>query len=386
MKSIRLAQAGTDLVLCVKNVLLFIYCYVWYNFFIMEEKIKEIVEIFKNEATKRLVGQENLVTDILMAFVAGGHVLLEGVPGLGKTLTVKTVAKMLGLDFKRIQFTPDLLPADITGTLIYEQNKGVFSVRKGPVFSNIILADEVNRAPAKVQSAMLEAMEERHVTIGEKTYELPSPFFVLATQNPIEQEGTYNLPEAELDRFLMKLIVDYPSVEDEMKIVKSCGNVSFEPVNQVISSNDLNFLISACDKVNLDDKILKYIVSIINVTRPVFEKNSQFGHSLKQNSAFSNNSSLGGKFSSSSSMFVSKSSDITRAIQFGASPRAGIAMAKCSKVKALFEGRDFVLPEDVKSVACNVLRHRIVLSYEAAADNVQPDEIILRILDLVPIP
>lgn len=352
----------------------------------MEEKIKEIVEIFKNEATKRLVGQENLVTDILMAFVAGGHVLLEGVPGLGKTLTVKTVAKMLGLDFKRIQFTPDLLPADITGTLIYEQNKGVFSVRKGPVFSNIILADEVNRAPAKVQSAMLEAMEERHVTIGEKTYELPSPFFVLATQNPIEQEGTYNLPEAELDRFLMKLIVDYPCVEDEMKIVKSCGNVSFEPVNQVISSNDLNFLISACDKVNLDDKILKYIVSIINVTRPVFEKNSQFGHSLKQNSAFSNNSSLGGKFSSSSSMFVSKSSDITRAIQFGASPRAGIAMAKCSKVKALFEGRDFVLPEDVKSVACNVLRHRIVLSYEAAADNVQPDEIILRILDLVPIP
>lgn len=352
----------------------------------MEEKIKEIVEIFKNEATKRLVGQENLVTDILMAFVAGGHVLLEGVPGLGKTLTVKTVAKMLGLDFKRIQFTPDLLPADITGTLIYEQNKGVFSVRKGPVFSNIILADEVNRAPAKVQSAMLEAMEERHVTIGEKTYELPSPFFVLATQNPIEQEGTYNLPEAELDRFLMKLIVDYPSVEDEMKIVKSCGNVSFEPVNQVISSNDLNFLISACDKVNLDDKILKYIVSIINVTRPVFEKNSQFGHSLKQNSAFSNNSSLGGKFSSSSSMFVSKSSDITRAIQFGVSPRAGIAMAKCSKVKALFEGRDFVLPEDVKAVACNVLRHRIVLSYEAAADNVQPDEIILRILDLVPIP
>lgn len=386
MKFLRSAQAGTDLVLCVKNVLLFIYCYVWYNFFIMEEKIKEIVEIFKNEATKRLVGQENLVTDILMAFVAGGHVLLEGVPGLGKTLTVKTVAKMLGLDFKRIQFTPDLLPADITGTLIYEQNKGVFSVRKGPVFSNIILADEVNRAPAKVQSAMLEAMEERHVTIGEKTYELPSPFFVLATQNPIEQEGTYNLPEAELDRFLMKLIVDYPCVEDEMKIVKSCGNVSFEPVNQVISSNDLNFLISACDKVNLDDKILKYIVSIINVTRPVFEKNSQFGHSLKQNPAFSNNSSLGGKFSSSSSMFVSKSSDITRAIQFGASPRAGIAMAKCSKVKALFEGRDFVLPEDVKAVACNVLRHRIVLSYEAAADNVQPDEIILRILDLVPIP
>lgn len=336
----------------------------------MNDNIKKIVEIFTNEAGKRLIGQENLVTNILIAFVAGGHVLLEGVPGLAKTLTVKTVAQMLGLDFKRIQFTPDLLPADITGTLIYEQNKGAFSVRKGPVFSNIILADEVNRAPAKVQSAMLEAMEEHHVTIGEKTYELPSPFFLLATQNPIEQEGTYNLPEAELDRFLMKLIIDYPSVDDEIKIVKSCGNAYSITVNQVISADDFNSMVSASENVNLDDKIIKYIVSILNVTRP--------------NSVITNR---GEHFANSNtSMFGSKSSDITRAIQFGASPRAGIAMAKCAKVKALFEGRDFVLPEDIKAVACNVLRHRIVLSYEAAADNVLPDDIIKRILDFVPIP
>lgn len=336
----------------------------------MNDNIKKIVEIFTNEAGKRLIGQENLVTNILIAFVAGGHVLLEGVPGLAKTLTVKTVAQMLGLDFKRIQFTPDLLPADITGTLIYEQNKGAFSVRKGPVFSNIILADEVNRAPAKVQSAMLEAMEEHHVTIGEKTYELPSPFFILATQNPIEQEGTYNLPEAELDRFLMKLIIDYPSVDDEIKIVKSCGNASSITVNQVISADDFNSMVSASENVNLDDKIIKYIVSILNVTRP--------------NSVITNR---GEHFANSNtSMFGSKSSDITRAIQFGASPRAGIAMAKCAKVKALFEGRDFVLPEDIKAVACNVLRHRIVLSYEAAADNVLLDDIIKRILDFVPIP
>lgn len=336
----------------------------------MNDNIKKIVEIFTNEAGKRLIGQENLVTNILIAFVAGGHVLLEGVPGLAKTLTVKTVAQMLGLDFKRIQFTPDLLPADITGTLIYEQNKGAFSVRKGPVFSNIILADEVNRAPAKVQSAMLEAMEEHHVTIGEKTYELPSPFFILATQNPIEQEGTYNLPEAELDRFLMKLIIDYPSVDDEIKIVKSCGNASSITVNQVISADDFNSMVSASENVNLDDKIIKYIVSILNVTRPNSVITNRGEHFVNSNT----------------SMFGSKSSDITRAIQFGASPRAGIAMAKCAKVKALFEGRDFVLPEDIKAVACNVLRHRIVLSYEAAADNVLPDDIIKRILDFVPIP
>lgn len=327
----------------------------------MEKKIVQLLNDFKNEAGKRLVGQENLVCDILMAFIAGGHVLLEGVPGLAKTLTIKTVAEILGLEFKRIQFTPDLLPADITGTLIYEQNKGAFSVRKGPVFSNIILADEINRAPAKVQSAMLEAMEECHVTIGEKTFDLPEPFFVLATQNPIEQEGTYNLPEAELDRFLMKLVINYPNVEDEVKIVASCGKAPSIPVNQILSNADIKLMKKTCENVNCDEKILKYIVSILNVTRPESEKRNANARNLSEN-------------------------DITHYIQVGASPRAGIAMAQCAKVNAVFEGRDFVLPEDVKKVACNILRHRIVLSYEAVADNVRPEEIILRILDFIPLP
>ncbi len=327
----------------------------------MEKKIEQLLNDFKNEAGKRLVGQENLVCDILMAFIAGGHVLLEGVPGLAKTLTIKTVAEILGLEFKRIQFTPDLLPADITGTLIYEQNKGAFSVRKGPVFSNIILADEINRAPAKVQSAMLEAMEERHVTIGEKTFDLPEPFFVLATQNPIEQEGTYNLPEAELDRFLMKLVINYPNVEDEVKIVASCGKAPSIPVNQILSNADIKLMKKTCENVNCDEKILKYIVSILNVTRPESGKRNANARNLREN-------------------------DITHYIQVGASPRAGIAMAQCAKVNAVFEGRDFVLPEDVKKVACNILRHRIVLSYEAVADNVRPEEIILRILDFIPLP
>lgn len=338
----------------------------------MNEKIKKMIEDFKLEAGKRLIGQENLIVDILTAFVAGGHVLLEGAPGLAKTLAIKTAAEILGLDFKRIQFTPDLLPADVTGTLIYEQNKGVFSVRKGPVFSNIILADEINRAPAKVQSAMLEAMEERRVTIGEETYDLPEPFFVLATQNPIEQEGTYNLPEAELDRFLMKLVVDYPDSDDEIKIVATCGKAPFIPVKRILSVDDLKFLKKTCENANCDEKILKYIVSILNVTRPRAEKKSADLRGSRENRNFSS--------------FGARANDITRYIQTGASPRAGIAMIQCAKVNATFEGRDFVLPEDVKKVACNVLRHRIVLSYEAAADNVSPDEIILNILDFIPVP
>ena len=199
------------------------------------ETCKKIVEACRKEAGKRLIGQDQLIDDILMAIVAGGHVLLEGVPGLAKTLTVKTFSEILGLDFKRIQFTPDLLPADVTGTLIYEQNKGTFTVRKGPIFSNIILADEINRAPAKVQSAMLEAMEERQITIGEETYKLPDSFFVLATQNPVEQEGTYNLPEAELDRFLLKVLVSYPSAQEEIQIVKTAGLASEIPVKAVLS-------------------------------------------------------------------------------------------------------------------------------------------------------
>lgn len=328
----------------------------------MNDRIQSIISDFKMEAEKRLIGQEQLLMDIFIAFIADGHVLLEGVPGLAKTLTIKTVAEILGMSFKRIQFTPDLLPADITGTMIYEQNKSSFSVRKGPIFSNVILADEINRAPAKVQSAMLEAMEERHVTIGDSTFALPTPFFVLATQNPIEQEGTYNLPEAELDRFLMKLLITYPSAEQEIKIIQTCGEASKIPVKKMLSEDDFTFIRENFNKINCDDTIAKYTVSILNVTRANSERKNEsaFGHNTKN--------------------------DITRYIQFGASPRAGIAMLKCAKGHALIQGRDFVLPEDIKAVACNVLRHRIVLSYEALADNVSADDIINRILEFIPIP
>ena len=331
----------------------------------MNNEIVHIIENCRAEAGKRLVGQENLIDDILTAFIAGGHVLLEGVPGLAKTLAIKTVAEILGLDFKRIQFTPDLLPADVTGTLIYEQNKGTFSVRKGPVFANVILADEINRAPAKVQSAMLEAMEEKQITIGEETYKLPDPFFVLATQNPVEQEGTYNLPEAELDRFLMKLVISYPAADNEIKIVQTAGKAPYIPVKQIITSANIKDMKEAADKITCSEKLVEYIVSILTVTRPESSKKQQAGRTLVN---------------------TANSNDITRYIHFGASPRAGIAMLQCAKVKALFAGRDFVLPEDIKAVALNVLRHRLVLSYEAAADNVTADDIISRILDFIPVP
>ena len=311
----------------------------------------DLINKCRAECAKRLVGQDALINDILTAFVADGHVLVEGVPGLAKTLAIKTIAEILGLEFKRIQFTPDLLPADVTGTLIYEQNKGTFTVRKGPVFANVILADEINRAPAKVQSAMLEAMEERQVTIGEETYSLPSPFFVLATQNPVEQEGTYNLPEAELDRFLMKLVVNYPTAENEKLIVKTAGKAPAVPVNTIVGPVDITAMRQAAEKITCDEKIVDYIVNILAVTRPA-----------------------GG------------TGALEKYINFGASPRAGIAMLQCAKVHALFAGRDFVLPEDVKAVAMNVLRHRLVLSYEAAADNITADEIIKRILDFIPVP
>ena len=331
----------------------------------MENKLVHIIEDCRAEAAKRLVGQENLIDDILTAFVAGGHVLLEGVPGLAKTLAIKTTAEILGLDFKRIQFTPDLLPADVTGTLIYEQNTGKFSVRKGPVFANVILADEINRAPAKVQSAMLEAMEEKQITIGEETYKLPDPFFVLATQNPVEQEGTYNLPEAELDRFLMKLVITYPAADNEIKIVETAGKAPYIPVKQILKASDIEELKQAAEKVTCNEKLVEYIVSILTVTRPENSKRQQAGRTLVN---------------------TANTNDITRYIHFGASPRAGIAMLQCAKVKALFAGRDFVLPEDIKAVALNVLRHRLVLSYEAAADNVTADDIITRILNFIPVP
>ncbi|HAC32650.1 MAG TPA: ATPase [Treponema sp.] len=318
------------------------------------DNCKKIIDSVRKEAAKRLVGQTEVIDGILTAIVCGGHILLEGVPGLAKTLAVKTFADISGIDFKRIQFTPDLLPADVSGTLIYEQTSGKFSVRKGPVFTNLVLADEINRAPAKVQSALLEAMAEKQVTIGEETYPLPDPFLVLATQNPIEQEGTYNLPEAELDRFLLKVMVPYPTAQEEIQIVKTCGKADQVAVKKILTKEKIKDLQRILDSVTCDDSIVEYIVSIVSVTRTITA--------------------------------TSKKNDISKYISFGASPRSGIAMLQCAKAHAMFNGRSFVTPEDVNAVALSVLRHRLVLSYEAAADGVTADDIISRILSFVPVP
>ncbi|MBQ0165630.1 MAG: MoxR family ATPase [Treponema sp.] len=327
------------------------------------EKCRKLIEACREEAGKRIVGQIPVLDGILMGLIAGGHVLLEGVPGLAKTLAVKTFSDISALDFKRIQFTPDLLPADVTGTLIYEQTSGKFSVRKGPVFANLVLADEINRAPAKVQSALLEAMAEHQVTIGEETYQLPEPFFVLATQNPIEQEGTYSLPEAELDRFLLKIKVPYPTAKEELEIVKG-GNPAEKNVKKAFSKDDLSFCRNQLEKVTCSDAILEYIVSIVTVTRPDSRMHAS------------------GRVSGAGR----KNDDFLRYISFGASPRASIAMCQCAKVQALFQGRSFVLPDDVKAVAPLVMRHRLVLSYEAAADGITADDLIAKILALMPVP
>ena len=334
----------------------------------ISEKCRSLGEACRAEAAKRIVGQTELLDGILTAIIADGHVLLEGVPGLAKTLAVKTFADMSGLAFKRIQFTPDLLPADVTGTLIYEQATGNFSVRQGPVFTNLLLADEINRAPAKVQSALLEAMAERQVTIGEKTYALPKPFLVLATQNPIEQEGTYNLPEAELDRFLMKLHVSYPTNEEEFSIIKQSAQAS-DPskikLEQILSAETIAQMRQALPSVACDDKIIEYIVSIVSVTRP----------EQKAKNKAADRASHG-----------ARREDFLRYITFGASPRAGIALQKCAKAQAMLDGRTYVLPDDVKKVVPAVLRHRLVLSYEAAADGLTTDDIITKILATLPVP
>jgi MoxR-like ATPase len=318
-----------------------------------------IIENYRKEMAKRIVGQNEMIDGLLAGLIAGGHVLLEGVPGLAKTLAVKSFAQIIGLDFKRIQFTPDLLPADLTGTLIWEQSSGNFTVRRGPIFANIILADEINRAPAKVQSALLEAMEEKQVTIGEKSYPLPNPFFVLATENPIEHEGTYSLPEAELDRFLMKLLIVYPKPDEELEIIKNTSPFSAASkarptieLSQVLDAEAIKLLRNTADSIHIDEQINKYIVSIVTATRP-----------------------------------VSKSTDgVYRYMSFGASPRASIALYRCCRIYAMLEGRNFVTPEDVKNTALPVLRHRIVLSYEAEAEGMDADAVIARILSHVPVP
>jgi MoxR-like ATPase len=306
----------------------------------------------REEVSRAVVGQADMIDGLLMGILANGHVLLEGVPGLAKTLAVKAIASAIDSSFKRIQFTPDLLPADLVGNMVYRQQTGEFVPRKGPVFSNIVLADEINRAPAKVQSALLESMEERQVTIGDQTYRLPDPFFVLATQNPIEQEGTYPLPEAQLDRFLMKLAVNYPSAEEELSILRRVGVEQQIELKPVLFRPDIRKLKDTIARISVDERIEEYIVALVTASR----ETSRGGHSF------------------------------SRYIEFGASPRATIYLYRCAKVKALFEGRDYVVPEDVKSIARPVLRHRVVLSYEAEAEELSPEDVVNYLLSAVPVP
>lgn len=317
------------------------------------QKASEKLQRVKAEIGKVIVGQKELVDRLLIALLGDGHVILEGVPGIAKTLAVNTLAKTLSLEFKRIQFTPDLLPSDLIGTSIYNQKEGNFFVQKGPVFTNIVLADEINRAPPKVQSALLEIMQEKQVTIGGDTFKAKLPFMVLATQNPIEQEGTYPLPEAETDRFMMKIKIGYPNKEEEKKIVQRIGSSSVvPPVEAVLSGADIGDLRKVVQEIYLDEKILQYIVDIVFATRFPKEQNV----------------------------------DIVGLLDYGASPRASLAMNICSKAHALLEGRSYVTPHDVKQVAFDILRHRLILSYEAEAESITPDMIIEKIFEKVPVP
>ncbi len=314
-----------------------------------QQKIKQVF----SEVAKVVVGQDYMVNRLLVGLFTNGHVLLEGVPGLAKTLTISTVAQVLHLDFARIQFTPDLLPSDLVGTMIYNQKEGKFEVKKGPIFANIILADEINRSPAKVQSALLEAMQEKQVTIGETTYKLDKPFLVMATQNPVENEGTYPLPEAQIDRFMMKVFVNYPTKDQELEIMRRISNMQFSfVVNQVLTKEDIFSIRDEVNKVKISESLEKYIVELVSATRK--PKEYKLDHEAQY-------------------------------IQFGASPRASINMNLASKAMAFMDGRDYVLPEDIKEIALDVMNHRIILNYEAEADNVKTADIIKVLLSKVPI-
>jgi MoxR-like ATPase len=307
----------------------------------------------RQEIASVIVGQKPLIDSLLIALLTNGHVLLEGVPGLAKTLALKTLANCISLGFKRLQFTPDMLPADIVGTMIYNPQDGAFRTRQGPIFSNLILADEINRAPAKVQSALLEAMQERQVTIGDETFALPNPFLVLATQNPLEQEGTYPLPEAQIDRFMMKVIISYPNRAEERAILDAMA--TSEPVlvpNPVVSAAEIKNARHVVNKVYVDDKIRDYIVDLVLATRPP----------------------------------IAESLNLNGYIQNGASPRATIAMTLAARAMAFLSGRHFVIPQDVKTVALDVLRHRVTVTYEAEAENISSEYIINTILNAMPVP
>jgi MoxR-like ATPase len=315
--------------------------------------LRGLLEPFYRTVESVIVGQRRLIDRLLIGLLTDGHILLEGVPGLAKTLAVRTVARALHLSFQRIQFTPDLLPADVIGTPIYNPRTGEFTIKRGPVFAHVILADEINRAPAKVQSALLEAMQEGQVTIGETTLALPRPFFVLATQNPIEQEGTYPLPEAQVDRFMLKVLIDYPNKADELAILDRMGRIDAPTdVAAVLTPEDLVRLREAVDALYVDSKVKHYIVDVVRATRVPAE------YGL----------------------------DLTGLVQYGGSPRATLALLRSAKAHAFLAGRGYVTPEDVKAMAPDVLRHRVFLTYEAEAEELTADVLIKRVLDGLPVP
>jgi MoxR-like ATPase len=316
------------------------------------EQYGQLTAAISAEIKRVIVGQDYLIERLLIGLLANGHILVEGVPGLAKTTAVKTLARAVDTSFQRIQFTPDLLPADLIGTQIYEPKTGNFNIKKGPLFSNIILADEINRAPAKVQSALLEAMQERQVTIGETTFPLQDPFLVMATQNPIEQEGTYPLPEAQVDRFMLKLRINYPNKAEEKEIIKRVSGSGPEALNKVANPEQIRQAREVVGKIYMDEKLLDYIVEIVFATR----EPRVFGI------------------------------DIESLIQYGASPRASLYLAQAAKAYAFLQGRGYVIPQDMKTIGPDVLRHRVILSYEAEAEDLTSDDIIARIFDNVEVP
>lgn len=323
---------------------------------VINDKIEQhsvFIATLNKELDKVIIGQHQMLERLLIGLLCNGHILLEGVPGLAKTLAIKSLSQAIDVQFSRIQFTPDLLPADLLGTVIYNQKREEFSVKKGPIFSNFILADEINRAPAKVQSALLEAMQERQVTIGESTFKLPEPFLVLATQNPVEQEGTYPLPEAQVDRFMLKVVLTYPTKEEEQKIIRMNLSQEFPTVNKVVTAQEIMNARNLVKEVYMDEKIEKYIVDIIYATR----QPEQYGM---------------GRFKDM--------------ISFGSSPRASISLAHASKAFAFINRRGYVIPEDVRNICFDVLRHRIGLTYEAEAENITSEDIIKEILAKVEVP
>lgn len=320
-------------------------------------RIKEesaFVETLQDEIRKVMVGQRYMIERLIICLLANGHILLEGVPGLAKTLAVRTLSRAIQTKFQRIQFTPDLLPADLIGTLVYNQKEGVFQTKKGPIFSNLILADEINRSPAKVQSALLEAMQERQVTIGENTFKLDDPFLVLATQNPIEQEGTYPLPEAQIDRFMLKIQISYPNKDEELEIMRMMsGDGALEKVNPVIKSEDIIKARSVVREVYIDEKIEKYIVDIVFATR------SPGDYGLEE---------------------------LKPLIRYGASPRASIYLSLAARAHAFLRRRGYVTPEDVRAIGPDVLRHRIIITYEAEAEDISSDDIVRKVLNKIEVP